>query len=131
MSLKLENPNITNNPREVITQAADLLEKHPEIWGKGSWVVAEQADGRRLNMADDDYLNDPEINACTIGSICEVCLEGALLLFASDRDTFERARNIVESHLLGEIVPTEFNDNAARGLEDVVQLLRESAKGVQ
>lgn len=124
MSVKLENPNITTNPTEVITQAAEMIEKHPEIWGKGQWVVFNDERGMRREYDDDRYLANDEVNACTIGGVCQVCLEGALLLFAADEETYREAKHIVEEYI-GDI-PMEFNDYADTDSPDVVRVLRGS-----
>lgn len=128
MSVKLENPNITNDPKEVIKEAADLIEKHPKIWGKGMWIVAEDDHGHTREFDDGSYIAE-NVDACTIGGVCQVCLEGALLLFAANYRTYERAKDIVEEHV--QTAPLEFNDREDTTQGDVVQVLRDSLKEVK
>lgn len=125
MSVKLTDPEITTDPLKVITQAADFLEKYPEVWGQGAWVITESETGDHEEFTDDNYY-EYDKNACNIGGICTVCLEGALLLFAGDWITYNRAKNIVEMHLGQE--PADFNDDGDTTAIAIVKALRDSAE---
>lgn len=120
---RIKNIRRTKDPKKVVAKAAELLEEHPEVWTQGAWIV--NSAGAHFN--EDDYF----MGSCDVGGVCKVCLEGALLIYAKDEDTYYSAKKLVSRALRGGIGSTNqlytFNDASYRTREEVVALLKVAA----
>lgn len=125
----IKNIRRTKNAKRVIEKAADLFESEPDRWIKGNWI--ETVDG---DTADEEVYFG---RSCDVGGICKVCLEGALLIFAKDRETYNLAQAIVLKELntnyrrfdhMPYEHPFGYNDDASRRVGDVVKVLRSAVQ---
>lgn len=124
---RIKNIRRTKDPKKVVRKAAALLEKEPHRWTKGQWIVSPTGE----TFDPQDYFGE----SCDIGGVCKVCLEGALLIYSKDDDTYYAAKDLVLD-ALRKLHPRTgrslyaFNDSrsAKRGAATVTEVLKEAAK---
>lgn len=123
---RIKNIRRTKDPKKVVRKAAALLEKEPERWTKGSWIVNVEG----LTFDAGDYFGA----SCDVGGVCQVCLEGALLIYSKDEDTYWAAKELAKEALRklhpGAYSLYQFNDSrtAKTGAVKVAEVLHEAAK---
>lgn len=121
---RIKNIRRTKDPKRALQKAAAMLEAEPERWIKGAWV--RNAEGESFDA--EEYFD----SSCDIGGVCKVCLEGAVLIYAKDSDTYHKALGLVEKELRWRgraAAPYQFNDNLGvqTGPEKVVEVLKAAA----